>query len=149
MSWETNQPCALTVNSSLTGVAMTQASHAHLFVPGNDQAKPPVVLLHGSGGNERDLLPLAEELSPGAPILAVRGAVPFDDGYAFFHRFPDRSVDEADIATRAQALADFILAAITRDSFTRAPIAIGFYNGAIMAAALLLPFVAAPAPLSR
>jgi phospholipase/carboxylesterase len=138
ISRETNQPYALKVNSSLTGVAMTQASHAHLFLPGSDPAKPPVVLLHGSGGNERDLLPLAGELSPGAPILAVRGAVPFDDGHAFFHRFPDRSVDEADIATRAQVLADSILAAITRYSFTRAPVAIGFSNGAIMAAALLL-----------
>ena len=117
---------------------MTQASHAHLFLPGSDPAKPSVVLLHGSDGNERDLLPLAEAISPGSPILAMRGAVPFGDGYAFFHRFPDRSVDEAGIATRAQVLADFILATTTRYSFTRAPVAIGFSNGVIMAATLLL-----------
>jgi phospholipase/carboxylesterase len=96
------------------------------------------MLLHGSGGNERDLLPLAEKLSPRSLTLAIRGAVPFDDGYAFFHRFPDRSVDEADITARTPVMADFILSATTRYSFTRAPVAIGFSNGAIMAAALLL-----------
>jgi phospholipase/carboxylesterase len=83
-------------------------------------------------------VPLAGDLAPGSPVLAVRGGVRFDDGYAFFHRFPDRSIDEADIASRAAILADFIEGARTRYSLTRAPIAIGFSNGAIMAAALLL-----------
>ena len=53
-------------------------------------------------------MPLAGDLAPGSPILAVRGGIPFDGGFAFFHRFPDRSIDEADIASRAVILADFI-----------------------------------------
>ena len=72
------------------------------------------------------------------PVRLVGGDIPFDDGYAFFHRFPDRSIDETDIASRAAILADRIEGARTRYSLTRAPIAIGFSNGAIMAAALLL-----------
>jgi predicted esterase len=70
--------------------------------------------------------------------LAMCGAVPLDDGHALFHRFPDRSVDEADITARTPLLVHFILAARNRYSFTKAPIAIGCSNGAIMAATLLL-----------
>jgi phospholipase/carboxylesterase len=98
----------------------------------------PLVLLHGSGGDEHDLVPLADALAPGSPIIGVRGTVAIDGGFAFFHRFPDRTIDGADINGRTPVLADFILAASTCYGFTRAPIAIGFSNGAIMAAALLL-----------
>jgi phospholipase/carboxylesterase len=48
-------------------------------------------MLHGSGGNEHELVPLAADLAPGSAILAVRGGIPFDGGFAFFHR--RRSVD--------------------------------------------------------
>jgi phospholipase/carboxylesterase len=96
------------------------------------------VLLHGSSGDERELVPLAGDLAPGLPIVAVRGGIPFDAGFAFFHRLRDRSIDEADIASRAVILADFVGAASTQHRLPRAPIAIGFSNGAIMATALLL-----------
>jgi phospholipase/carboxylesterase len=125
---------------------LTAMSHVHDFIPGCGPAEAPLlVLLHGSGGNERELVPLAGDLTPGSPILAVRGGIRFDGGFAFFHRFQDRSIDEADITSRAAILADFIEAASARYSFTRAPIAIGFSNGAIMAAALLLT---RPGPLA-
>ena len=113
-------------------------SHVHRFSPGSNVATPPLVLLHGSGGNEHELVPLADDLAPGSPVLAVRGGIPFDDGYAFFQRFPDRSIDEDDIASRAAILADFIEDARTRYSLSRTPIAIGFSNGAVMAAAVLV-----------
>ena len=117
---------------------MTQLTHTYQFISGADPARPPLVLLHGSGGGEHDLVPLAEELAPGSPILGLRGTVAIDGGYAFFHRFPDRSIDEADITARTPVLADFIQATIASHGLARAPVAIGYSNGAIMAAALLL-----------
>ncbi|WP_405166396.1 hypothetical protein OG203_15655 [Nocardia sp. NBC_01499] len=83
-------------------------------------------------------MPLAEELAPGATKLGIRGAVAMDGGYGFFRRFPDRRVDEADIAARAPVLAEFIETSCAGYHLTRRPIAIGFSNGAIMAAALLM-----------
>ena len=112
--------------------------HGHRFIPGFAPAKLPLVLLHGSGGDEHELVPLVGDLAPGSPILGVRGGIPFDGGFAFFHRFPDRSIDEADIASRAVILADFIEVASTQYRLSTAPIAVGFSNGAIMTAALLL-----------
>ena len=89
-------------------------THVHHFNPGSTSATQPLVLLRGSGGNEHELVPLAGDLAPGSPVLAVRGGILFDRGYAFFHRFPDRSIDEANIASRAAILADFIEDARTR-----------------------------------
>jgi phospholipase/carboxylesterase len=83
-------------------------------------------------------LPLASELAPKAAKLGMRGTVAIEEGYAFFHRFPDRRVDEADIEAKTPVLAEFIEAICARYNFARRPIAIGFSNGAIMAAALLL-----------
>src|ERR1700733_6099366 len=111
---------------------MTEPRHTCHFTSGHDPARPPLVLLHGSGGGEHDLVPLAEELAPGSPILGLRGTVDIDGGYAFFHRFPDRSIDEADIGARIPVLADFIQATLANRGIARAPVAVGFSNGAIM-----------------
>lgn len=117
---------------------MPDPTHAQCFLPGTDPIGTPLVLLHGSGGNEFELMPLAAELAPEAARLGIRGTVAIDQGYAFFHRLPDRRVDEADIEAKAPALAAFIEASCARHSFARRPVAIGFSNGAIMAAALVL-----------
>jgi len=105
---------------------MRQTPHVHHFIPATNPTRAALVLLHGSGGNEHDLVPLAGELVPGSPILSVRGNVAIDGGFAFFHRFPDRTIDEADITARTPILADFIEAASICYSFTRAPVAVGF-----------------------
>ncbi len=117
---------------------MPDVIHVHCFLPGKETIGAPLVLLHGSGGSESDLIPLASKLAPKAAKLGLRGTVAIDGGYAFFHRFPDRRVDEADIEAKAPVLAEFVEASCARYNFARRPIAIGFSNGAIMAAALLL-----------
>ena len=117
---------------------MILQSHVHRLIEGTNTTRPPLVLLHGSAGNEDDLVPLVADVVAGSTILAVRGNVPFDDGSAFFRRFEDRTIDEADIRERGIVLADFIKAAGVHYGFAKAPIALGFSNGAIMAAALLL-----------
>jgi phospholipase/carboxylesterase len=114
---------------------MTPSLVFHQFIPGTGV---PLMLLHGSGGNEQDLIPLAVEFAPGTSALAIRGTVEIDGGFAFFHRRPDRSIDEADLGARIPPLAAFVEAASAEYDFAKPPVVIGFSNGAIMAAALLL-----------
>ena len=108
---------------------MPDPIHADCFLPGTDTIAAPLVLLHGSGGNEFDLMPLASELAPKAAKLGIRGSVATDGGYAFFHRFPDRRVDAADIEAKAPMLAEFIETSRARYNFARRSISIGFPNG--------------------
>ncbi|MEV6279984.1 hypothetical protein [Nocardia sp. NPDC051832] len=117
---------------------MSKLAHTVSFAVGADTTRTPVVLLHGSHGHESDLMPLARELAPGATRLGIRGTVDMGEGYAFFHRLPDRRVDETDIAARVPVLADCLETACTNYKLTQRPLAIGFSNGAIMAAAMLL-----------
>lgn len=109
----------------------------HRFIAGADPVCSPLLLLHGTGGTELDLLPLARDVSPKGSVLSVRGTVAIEGGFAFFHRYPDRTIDEADITERASILANFLETCGLHYGFA-APIAMGFSNGAIMAAALLL-----------
>jgi phospholipase/carboxylesterase len=113
-------------------------THDCRYISGASATGIPLVLLHGSGGTEQELIPLATKLAPGSPMLGIRGTVPIDGGFAFFHRRPDRSLDEADINSRVPVLAEFISAAGIHHEFAKPPIAVGFSNGAIMAAALLM-----------
>lgn len=124
---------------------MPDPTYAHCFLPGTDTIDAPLVLLHGPGGNEFGLMPLASELAPAAAKLGIRGTVAVEEGYAFFHRLPDRRVDEADIEARAPVLAEFIEASCARHNFARRSMAIGLSNGAIMAAAVLLAHPGLPA----
>jgi phospholipase/carboxylesterase len=117
---------------------MIRSNFIHQFTPGTASNAVPMVLLHGSGGNERELVPLAAELAPGAATLSLRGTVEIDGGFAFFLRRPDRSIDEADLTARIPPLAGLVAAASKEHGFANPPVVIGFSNGAIMAAALLL-----------
>ncbi|MET0429304.1 MAG: alpha/beta hydrolase [Microvirga sp.] len=114
----------------------TELTFIHRFVPATDPAAPPLLLLHGTGGNEDDLLPLARAVAPGSAALSPRGKV-LDGGMPrFFRRLAEGVFDEADVRRRAEDLADFIGAA--RDAYgLAAPIAVGFSNGANIAAAVL------------
>ena len=110
--------------------------HTFVFEPGTG-AGPPLVLLHGSYGTEIDLLPLARRLAPGSSRLSVRGTVALDHGYAFFRRPPDRRVDEVDLVSRLPLLEGLLRQGADEGCSTRAPVVVGFSNGAIMAAALV------------
>ena len=125
--------------------------HEYRLIVGADSTRPPLILLHGSGGNEQDMVPLAAELSPRSTAIAVRGAIPWEEGYAFFRRFADRSIDENSILTQAPVLAEFMVDIGVRCSLRERPILVGFSNGAIMAAALIsmYPDLAAGAVLLR
>lgn len=113
---------------------------------------PVLLLLHGTGGNEEDLLPLARMLSPEAGVLSPRGKVLERGMPRFFKRLAEGVFDIDDLKQRTCELAEFIEDAAARYSFdTRRLIAAGFSNGANIAASLLLlrPEVLAGAVLFR
>jgi len=109
------------------------------FVPARGSARAPLLLLHGTGGDESDLLPLGEALAPGAAQLSPRGKVLENGMPRFFRRFAEGVFDERDVEARARELADFVEAArdVHRLGEIR-PVAVGYSNGANIAAALLL-----------
>ncbi len=109
----------------------------HRFVPGTDPTAPPLLLLHGTGGNEDDLLPLGEALHPGAARLSPRGQVLENGMPRFFRRLAEGVFDLEDLRARAHQLADFVEAA-RREYGIGAPAGVGFSNGANIAAAVLL-----------
>ena len=120
-------------------MSRTLPSFVHRFVPGTRAGAVPLLLLHGTGGNEEDLLPLGRTVAPGAPLLSPRGQVLENGMPRFFRRLSEGVFDEADIRVRAQDLAGFLTEATKRYSLGPVPpIALGFSNGANMAAALLL-----------
>jgi phospholipase/carboxylesterase len=125
-------------------------SFTHRFEPAADPTRPPIVLLHGTGGDEDDLLPIGRVIAPGSALLSPRGKV-IERGMArFFRRRSEGVFDEDDVRFRAHELADFIGAARAAYGFA-APIAVGYSNGANIAAAILLlrPDALAGAALMR
>ena len=125
----------------------------HIFVPPEKPTSPTLLLLlHGTGGDERDLLPLGRELWPGAGLLGVRGKVSENGMARFFRRFAEDVFDIEDLKYRTEELAQFIDAASERYEFSKARlIAVGYSNGANIAASLILihPHYAAAAVLFR
>jgi phospholipase/carboxylesterase len=109
----------------------------HRFAPGNRREAAPLLLLHGTGGDENDLLPLGQAIAPGAPLLSVRGCVLEHGMPRFFRRLAEGVFDEDDVRLRANELADFVIDARKRYDLA-APMALGYSNGANIAAAMML-----------
>lgn len=110
----------------------------HLFIEGNPEL-PVLLLLHGTGGDEHDLLDLARQVAPGYSYLSPRGKVLENGMPRFFRHLAEGVFDLEDLHTRTKELAAFIKAAkIEYDLRSRPLIAIGFSNGANIAASLLL-----------
>jgi phospholipase/carboxylesterase len=116
---------------------MPALSFTHRFVPATAPGRAPVLLLHGTGGDEPDLIPLGQAVAPGAALLSPRGKVLENGMPRFFRRFAEGVFDKADVTARANELADFIGEARAAYGL-EAPVALGFSNGANIAAAMLL-----------
>ena len=109
----------------------------HEFVPG--PSNRTLLLLHGTGGNERDLITLGRELDPNAALLSPRGKVLENGMQRFFRRLAEGVFDLEDLQKRTHELADFAAAAADRyDLDNTNIIAVGYSNGANIAASVLL-----------
>ena len=114
----------------------TELAYIHRFVPATDKDRPPVLLLHGTGGDEHDLIDLGHAVAPGAALLSPRGNVLENGMPRFFRRLREGVFDENDVVRRAHELADFVAAA--RECYgIGVPVGLGFSNGANIAAAML------------
>jgi predicted esterase/catechol 2,3-dioxygenase-like lactoylglutathione lyase family enzyme len=115
----------------------------HRYMPpsasGEQAGSTTLLLLHGTGGDEDDLIPLGRALLPGAGLLSPRGKVLERGMPRFFRRVAEGVFDQEDLARRTDELADFVEAAATGYSLRRDGIvAVGFSNGANIAASVLL-----------
>ncbi len=109
----------------------------HKFVPGT--SAQTLILLHGTGGTESDLLGLGHALDPDAALLSPRGKVLENGMPRFFRRLAEGVFDEEDLIYRTHELADFIRVAAERYGFDRnKSIAVGYSNGANIAGSILL-----------
>jgi phospholipase/carboxylesterase len=120
----------------------TPSDFIHRFIPaanGNVATAPTLLLLHGTGGNEDDLLQLGHSLAPDANLLSPRGKILENDMPRFFRRLAEGVFDEVDLVRRTHELTDFIIAAEKEYGFSPDTItAVGYSNGANIAASLLL-----------
>ena len=113
----------------------------HVFHKGTDETKPTLLLLHGTGGNEHDLIGLAKKIDDTANILSVRGNVLENGMPRFFRRLAEGVFDMEDLIFRTKELNNFVFQAAEEYGFDRTRVvAIGYSNGANIAASLLFHY---------
>jgi phospholipase/carboxylesterase len=113
----------------------------HIYQKGKDPQKPTLLLLHGTGGNELDLLPLAGRIDENAGILSVRGNILENGMPRFFRRLAEGVFDIEDLKFRTKELNEFLDEAAEKYEFNRNNIvAVGYSNGANIAASLLFHY---------
>jgi predicted esterase len=116
---------------------MPQFDFIHEFVPGSSSRT--LLLLHGTGGNERDLIQLGRELDPNAALLSPRGKVLENGMPRFFRRLAEGVFDLEDLKYRTNELADFVAAAVRHYKLVADHIVgVGYSNGSNIAASMLL-----------
>jgi phospholipase/carboxylesterase len=124
----------------------------HRYFEGASDQTPVLLLLHGTGGTEDDLIPLGRELAPGAAILSPRGRVSEIGAARFFRRFAEGVFDLDDLRAQTDALAEFVEASSKEYRFAgNRIVAVGYSNGANIASSLMFrhPGVLAGAVLFR
>lgn len=107
--------------------------------PGNPASPDTLVVLHGTGGNEDDLIGIAQTVAPGAAVISPRGKVLENGNPRFFRRLAEGVFDPAEVRSRAEELAKFIREAAER--YGRDPkrvFALGYSNGANIASTVML-----------
>ncbi|WP_106768883.1 alpha/beta hydrolase [Paenibacillus faecalis] len=115
--------------------------HRHIYRQGTSTDQPTLLLLHGTGGNEQDLLPLGEIISPTSNLLGVRGNVLENGMPRFFRRLSEGVFDVEDLIQRTKDLKAFIDDAAAQYGFDRnRVVAVGYSNGANIAANLLFHY---------
>jgi phospholipase/carboxylesterase len=113
----------------------------YIFQKGQDPSRPTLLLLHGTGGTEQDLLPLAERIDPKASVLSVRGNVLENGMPRFFKRLAEGVFDEEDLILRTKELNNFLDEAADDYKFDRSNlVAVGYSNGANIAGSLLFHY---------
>jgi phospholipase/carboxylesterase len=118
-------------------VSARDLGFAHCFFPGESDVT--LLLLHGTGGGEDDLVPLGRELAPRAAMLSPRGKVSEYGAARFFRRLAEGVFDHEDLVRRTHELADFVEAASQQYGFNPSKVvAAGYSNGANIAASLML-----------
>lgn len=110
----------------------------HRFVPATKPGLPALLLLHGTGGNESDLIELGHTLLPGAALLSPKGKVVENGMSRFFRRLSEGVFDIGDLKSRAAELGDFVARAQSHYHIESSPmIAVGYSNGANIGSALI------------
>lgn len=118
---------------------MSELGFAHRFIPAKEGSDTTLLLLHGTGGNEEDLIPLGRELAPDAAILSPRGKVSEFGAPRFFRRLAEGVFDHEDLVFRTHELAEFVEKSAEEYGFDKTKlIAAGYSNGANIAASLML-----------
>jgi phospholipase/carboxylesterase len=118
-------------------VSESDHGFVHRFLPGESGAT--LLLLHGTGGDENDLVPLGRELAPGAAILSPRGKVSEYGAARFFRRLAEGVFDHEDLVFRTHELAEFVQATSEEHDLDLSKlVAVGYSNGANIAASLML-----------
>jgi phospholipase/carboxylesterase/glyoxalase family protein len=113
----------------------------HRFIPGEPGSPITLLMLHGTGADENDLVPLGQRLAPGAAILSPRGKVLEGGSPRFFRRLHEGVFDMEDLHARTRELAEFVELAADHYGFDLGGlIAVGYSNGANIAGSLMLSY---------
>jgi predicted esterase len=121
------------------GRCMSAHSFQHIYREGTEAKRYSLLLLHGTGGDERDMLPIADEIAPAATLISPRGQVTENGAPRFFRRFAEGVLNVADWRERSHELANFVAATCADHGISPGTlVAVGYSNGANIAQGLLL-----------